>query len=576
MFSGLSALVIEDVADGGEIVRVSARTRDVPVPCPACGMLTGKVHGYHGRTVRDVPVDGRQVVVRVRIRRLVCPVRGCGRQTFREQVPGLLERHQRRTARLTSQLSEVVKELCGRASARLAQSMAVPKSYASALRRVPLPAVRIPRVIGVDDFALRRRHSYATIIINAETGQRNEVLPGREAATLEAWLRAHPGIEAVCRDGSATSAEAIRRALPGAVQISDRWHLWHNLAEAVRKEVAAHSICWAKAGPPPAEGRQAITTRERWQQVHALRERGVGLLECARRLNLSLNTVKRYDRVAEPERLVRAPTYRPTLVDPYRDHLRRRRLENPAVPVTHLLREIRELSYTGSSNLLVRYINQGRVEADRPALSPRRLARYLLTRPNRLKDHQRERIEAARAACHEMTALADLIHDFAALLDPADGNSALLSTWITTAQAEDLPHLHAFTHGPREGPRRSRRRPHLAAPQRRHRRRQQQNQAHQAPDVRPRELPPPPPPHPPGLTAPSVTTDYGTDPNDLQSRLPQVAAQFVRRGKGDELFRGRQGFDVVVAAFGEPLQDAVDQDVRGGGAGGQADGGDVL
>ncbi|KPI13387.1 transposase IS204/IS1001/IS1096/IS1165 family protein [Actinobacteria bacterium OV450] len=193
-----------------------------------CGVVTGRVHGYHSRTVRDVPVDGRQVVVRVRIRRLVCPVLGCRRQTFREQVPGLLERHQRRTTRLTGQLSELVKELCGRASARLARSLAVPVSYASALRllrRVPVPEVRIPQVIGVDDFALRRRHSYATIIINAETGERIEVLPGREAATLEAWLRGHPGIEAVCRDGSATYAEAVRRALPDAVQISHRWHL---------------------------------------------------------------------------------------------------------------------------------------------------------------------------------------------------------------------------------------------------------------------------------------------------------------------------------------------------------------
>jgi transposase len=33
------------------------------------------------------------------------------------------------------------------------------------------------------------------------------------------------------------------------------------------------------------------------------------------------------------------------------------------------------------------------------------------------------------------------------LLDPADGNAALPSTWITSAQAEDLPHLHAFTRG---------------------------------------------------------------------------------------------------------------------------------
>lgn len=46
-----------------------------------------------------------------------------------------------------------------------------------------------------------------------------------------------------------------------------------------------------------------------------------------------------------------------------------------------------------------------------------------------------------------MTALADLIHHFVVLLDPADGNATLLSTWITSAQAEDLPHLHVFTRG---------------------------------------------------------------------------------------------------------------------------------
>jgi hypothetical protein len=138
-------------------------------------------------------------------------------------------------------------------------------------------------------------------------------------------------VQVVCRDGSGAYAEAVRRALPGAVQVSDRWHLWHGLAEAVLKEVAAHSARWAGAGPPPASGRRAQTTLERWQQVHDLPGKGVGLLECARRLDLSLNTVKRYARATQPERLQRAPQYRPTLVDPYRDHLRRRRTEDPAV-----------------------------------------------------------------------------------------------------------------------------------------------------------------------------------------------------------------------------------------------------
>ena len=77
VFSGLSALVIEDVEDEGEAICVLARTRDGAVPCPACGEETMRVHGYHERTAADVPVDGRCVLVKVKVRRMRCPVPGC-------------------------------------------------------------------------------------------------------------------------------------------------------------------------------------------------------------------------------------------------------------------------------------------------------------------------------------------------------------------------------------------------------------------------------------------------------------------------------------------------------------------
>lgn len=450
VFSGLSVLVVEDVADGGDTVAVSARTRDVAVPCPVCGTPTAKVHGYHRRTVRDVPVDGRQVVVHLRVRRLACPALGCWRQTFREQIPGLLERHQRRTVRLAGQIPQVARELCGRAAARLAGLLAVPVSRSTALRRLrrlPLPQQTVPRVIGVDDFALRRRHRYATIITEAETGRRVAVLPDREAATLESWLREHPSVEVVCRDGSATYAEAVRRALPDAVQVSDRWHLWRNLCDKVQLEVRAHAGCWATINPPRPGGVREQTTRERWNKIHNLLGQGVGLLDCSRRLGLALNTVKRYARMPEPQALRIAPAYRPTLVNPYRDHLRRRRAEDPAVPVTHLLEEIRELGYTGSANLLVRYLNQGRAEGDRPVTTPHHASRLLLTDPENLRPKETTLLEKIAAACPEMTALADLVRGFATLLKPAEGNDVKLTEWITTARAIDLPHLRSFTNG---------------------------------------------------------------------------------------------------------------------------------
>nr|WP_162794850.1 ISL3 family transposase [Nonomuraea lactucae] len=449
MFSGLSPLVVEDVADEGEQIRIRARTLDRPVACPGCGAETARVHGYHERSVADVPVDARRVLVVVRIRRLICPTYGC-RQTFREQLPGVLERYQRRTPRLTGQIGAVVRELAGRAGMRALSALAVRLSRPTALRillRPPLPHPQVPRVLGVDDFALRRRHRYATVLINAETHERIDVLPGRTADVLEAWLGAHPGVQVVCRDGSGAYAEAIRRALPDAIQVADRWHLWHNFGEAVLKEVAGHSACWAKAGPPLQDGTRAQSTRERWHQVHNLLSKGVGLLECARRLNVSLNTVKRYARVPEPQRLQRAPQYRPTIVDPYRDHLRRRRADDPAVPVLHLFNEINALGYQGSFNLLYRYITQGRVEADRLPIAPRRLTRLLLTRPNNLKDEHRRLLDDLTGACPEMIDLAGHVRGFADLLRPREGNADRLDAWIATARAADLPHLHAFIRG---------------------------------------------------------------------------------------------------------------------------------
>src|SRR5687768_15572839 len=113
VFAGLSPLVLEEVADEGAWIRIRARTRAQAVPCPDCGAASGRVRGYHERTVNDVCVDARRVTIVVTVRRLVCPTNGC-RRTFREQVPGVLERYQRRTPRLAGQVGAVARELAGR------------------------------------------------------------------------------------------------------------------------------------------------------------------------------------------------------------------------------------------------------------------------------------------------------------------------------------------------------------------------------------------------------------------------------------------------------------------------------
>lgn len=117
VFSGLSAPVIEDVQDAGGVIRVLAGTSGAALSCPGCGTGAARVHGYHERTVADVPVDGRQVLVVARLRRMRCPVPGCAVQTFREQVPDVMERYQSCTVRLAGQVSAVALGLGGRAGA---------------------------------------------------------------------------------------------------------------------------------------------------------------------------------------------------------------------------------------------------------------------------------------------------------------------------------------------------------------------------------------------------------------------------------------------------------------------------
>jgi Transposase len=273
-------------------------------PCPVCG----------------VPAPG-------------LPGPGLPTAAFREQVPVLIERLQCRTTCLTSQVSGAVKELCGRAASRLTQFLATPLSYATAprlLRRIP--AARGARATGDRGRGLRLRPRHATFLINAETGRRVDVLPDHEAATLAAWLRGKKGVEVVCRDRSATYAEAIRQAQPDTVHVSDRWHLWRNLCDKVLAEVRAH----APAGPPstrPAPA--AFASRPPMSAATKPTPSSTPASDCStapRRLNLALHR-QALPRIPEPSADRIAPVYRPTLVDPYRDHLRRCRSDNPAVPV---------------------------------------------------------------------------------------------------------------------------------------------------------------------------------------------------------------------------------------------------
>ncbi|MFJ2828521.1 hypothetical protein ACIPC1_13215 [Streptomyces sp. NPDC087263] len=151
------------------------------------------------------------MLISLTMRRLFCDSTDCGRPTFAEQVEGLTVRYQRRSPLLQHLVEMAGVLLAGRGGARLLCILKTPLSRTSVLfqlMRMGLPSVATPRVLGVDDFALYA-DVYGTLLVNADTRLPIELWAGRDAEQLASWLRAHPGVEVVCRDGSLVYRQCI-------------------------------------------------------------------------------------------------------------------------------------------------------------------------------------------------------------------------------------------------------------------------------------------------------------------------------------------------------------------------------
>ncbi|MGA5135453.1 transposase, partial [Streptomyces olivoreticuli] len=248
----LAAVQVETVEAGGDLVRITARTRaGVLAVCPGCGKTSDWEHSRYVRHVADEAVGGRPVMIGLSVRRLYCENPDCSKQAFAEQIAGLTVRYQRRTPALQAVVEAVARALAGAAGARLLLHLHQVLSWATmpgCLLRIPLPERPVPRVPGIDEFALRRGKRYATILIDAKSGQRIDVLPDRTMESVTAWLREHRGVEIACRDGALDFAQAVAQADPAIAQCMDRWHLWR----AWPRRRGRRSPRTASAGPRSA------------------------------------------------------------------------------------------------------------------------------------------------------------------------------------------------------------------------------------------------------------------------------------------------------------------------------------
>ncbi len=379
-------------ADAQRIVVELAATAP-EAACPLCGQAATRVQRHYWRCLADLPWQGVPVVVRLHARRFWCDNPDCSRAIFTERVPALAAPHARRTARLAAVLTQIGFALGGEGGARLLAVLgmvASPDTLLGLVRHAPVAVCPTPRVLGIDDFALRRGRTSGTLLIDSERHAPVDLLPDRDAESVARWLAAHPGVAVISRDRSGVDADGATRGAPEATQVADRWHLLKNLGDALEQVLgrqrealrAALDAAAADAPPPdgstpeaapalpaaptpaappqaarhttPAAARRALLYKE----VHALHGQGLSLSAIGRRVGLTRVTVRKYLRAAScPVRSARR-TDLPALGG-HEAYLRERwaaGCDNAA----QLWRELRARGFPGSAGAVRRYLGAWR------------------------------------------------------------------------------------------------------------------------------------------------------------------------------------------------------------------------
>lgn len=473
-FPHLTGLVLEEIVDRGGCVLVRARTNGGPASCPGCGVSSMRLHGHYRRLLQDLPAGGRQVLIAVTVRRLACGNPGCEVRTFAEPVGALARRRARRTSVLRRLLELLALALAGRAASRLADRFGIAVSRDTLIRMVralPDPEIGQVTVLGVDDFSKRRGHSYASLLIDMDTHRPIDVLDDRQADTFAAWLRAHPGVEIVCRDRAGAYAEGVRAGAPDAIEVADRWHLWKNLCDAVEATVRAHRADLREPEPepelehehmpgfepsampetPPPDSRLAARTRERHAAVHALLSEGKTHTQICKTLGLTDKTVRKFRHAATAEQLINGPRGRTRSFEDVIPYLHQRATQDGITNAAQLYAELRALGYRGSLRTIRRYLEPlraGLPTQPLPAPPPtvREVTRWITSHPDRLTDDDRDKLNQLTGRSPHLAALTGHVAAFAQMMTERTGHKDL-KPWLAAVEADDLPHLHSFARG---------------------------------------------------------------------------------------------------------------------------------
>jgi len=361
--------------------------------CPGCQRISRSRHSWYWRSLRDLPVQGTQVILRLHLGRWRCRNAVCERRIFTEPLPKVCAPYAQQTKRSGEIIAAVGRALGGRPGQRLMRRLGIQVSADTLIRQVKraarLPALpQLIRVLGVDDWAWCKGQTFGTILVDLERRQVVDLLLTRSADSLGKWLAQHPEVTTVSRDRQGVYAEGARRGAPEAVQVADRFHLVLNLTQAVERELAVNRRQLRIASPSAPElpsspteevksqtnqirvrssivMQQMEVAQQRRQQklelfrtIKQMRAAGMKVSQIARQLGLCRRRIDKWiqlDELSERNRM----HPRPGMPESFRDYLRQR-WEAGCRHGRTLLAEIRKHGYVGCYSGLAKFLSPWR------------------------------------------------------------------------------------------------------------------------------------------------------------------------------------------------------------------------
>lgn len=481
------------VDDSTTQITLRVQSTQTSAPWPLCATPARRIHSDYRRTLADLPWGPYRVSLQLRVRKWFCGNSSCPRRIFTERLPTIAAPWARRTLRLAQRLVALGVALGGKAGVRLGQAWDLRVSRNTLLRllrRQPEPQAPMPRVLGVDDWALRKGHTYGTILVDLERRQPIALLPERTAAPVAQWLRDHPGVEVIARDRASAYAEGARQGAPQAIQVADRFHLFQNLLETLGQVFLTHAQVLdavnalecqspvalsdaALAVPvPPHDVSQSAQERAAQRQarrqamhaqVWALHHQGWTAPAIAQHLGMSLRTVQRdLQRATFPGRTQRSDRG-DSVLNPYKAYLLER-WNAGCYTAMRLFRDLQPRGYAGSYALVAAYARrlrqaqglspgQRRPQRSLPhvaepvcqPLTPRRATWLVLRREAKRTEAETQQLARLREQQPEVAEAIDLAQDFAALV--RQRQPAQLEPWLTRATNSTLEALRRFATG---------------------------------------------------------------------------------------------------------------------------------